>query len=343
MSIRAMVWAFEQELPCATKFVLVALADAADQDGKCWPSQAAIAKKCGLSRQHVNNIIGDLEVKGFVSHSNRRRDDGAVSSCEYSLNIPNAEKTFPDDKEIPGVVYLVASAGAIKIGITRDLKRRVDGMKGQSGESISIVKSWPMPMRLAREVERAAHDRFADERRHGEWFDITTEAAINYLSAAVSAVTTPMSTEATPLSTEATPPVSEADTPCQRGRHHEPKLEPEVIPPLNPPHRGESIKSDFDAWWQEYPRKVGKDAAERKYQRARKTVSAAVLLAGVRRYAAAVANTEREFIAHPATWLNAGRWQDDYGAAPAVATEGPTGPPPRPEDLWPELRADRTG
>ncbi len=84
---------------------------------------------------------------------------------------------------------------------------------------------------------------------------------------------------------------------------------------------GPATEDEFEAWWTLYPRKVGKDAAREKYRKARKRVSAEALVAGLRHYVASVSEKEREFIAHPATWLNQGRWQDeqvggDY--APAV-------------------------
>ncbi len=74
------------------------------------------------------------------------------------------------------------------------------------------------------------------------------------------------------------------------------------------------LESDFAAFWQAYPRRVAKLAAWRAYQRARRTVDAETILAGVRRYVEYVEQrgTEPEYIAHPATWLNAGRWDDEY-------------------------------
>lgn len=61
-----------------------------------------------------------------------------------------------------------------------------------------------------------------------------------------------------------------------------------------------------------YPRKVAPDAALRAIQRRlAEGIAAGTLLRAVTAYAAAVAGTEREFIPHPATWFNAGRYLDD--------------------------------
>jgi len=66
----------------------------------------------------------------------------------------------------------------------------------------------------------------------------------------------------------------------------------------------------FEAWWLEYPRKVGKGQARPAYKRALAKASAEVLLAASKRYAERVATTEPRFIAHPTTWLNGERWLD---------------------------------
>lgn len=65
-----------------------------------------------------------------------------------------------------------------------------------------------------------------------------------------------------------------------------------------------------------YPRLIGKQAAFRKLQAIQRSgkVRFADLMAGVERYRQAAAQTDPCYIAHPATWLSAGRWEDDPGA-----------------------------
>jgi len=73
--------------------------------------------------------------------------------------------------------------------------------------------------------------------------------------------------------------------------------------------------SAFDEWWKVYPRKVAKQDARKAYRAARKTASAERLLDGARRYRADTTRQD-QFTAYPASWLNAGRW-DDEGPAGA--------------------------
>ncbi len=87
VSIKALNWAFEQELPCATKFVLVALADSTNTDLECWPSQRTIAKRCGLTRQKVNVAIKDLADYQLISVEHRQAEGGGQVSNFYRLNL----------------------------------------------------------------------------------------------------------------------------------------------------------------------------------------------------------------------------------------------------------------
>lgn len=84
------------------------------------------------------------------------------------------------------------------------------------------------------------------------------------------------------------------------------------------------VDADFEEFYAAYPRHVGKEAARRAFVKAVKNkAKASDIVEGARRYAAATAaaGTETRFIAHPATWLNAGRWSDDMqDAAPVELT-----------------------
>ncbi len=97
-----------------------------------------------------------------------------------------------------------------------------------------------------------------------------------------------------------------------------------------------SLRSDFLAWYAAYPNKKSPQDAERAYLKARTKVSAAELLAGIERYRAG--KPDYAEWAHPATWLNKERWRDEYADTAAEHDDGPRGPPPKPEDLWPELK-----
>jgi hypothetical protein len=72
----------------------------------------------------------------------------------------------------------------------------------------------------------------------------------------------------------------------------------------------ESLVQDFEKFWFEYPNKRGKQAAEKAFVKALSNVDAATLIAGAKRYAGDPNLPDLKFVKHPATWLNAGCWDD---------------------------------
>lgn len=74
----------------------------------------------------------------------------------------------------------------------------------------------------------------------------------------------------------------------------------------------------FDAWWAKYPRRVGKLAAMKAYGKALTMATHEQLMAGVELYRDHLPD-EAQYIAHPATWLNQGRWLDEYEDAVTVS------------------------
>ncbi len=77
-----------------------------------------------------------------------------------------------------------------------------------------------------------------------------------------------------------------------------------------PPKGGDG----FDRFWQAYPRKTGKDAALRAWDKRKPDADlAARILAAVQAQCAWPQWTKDggQFIPHPATWLNQARWEDE--------------------------------
>jgi hypothetical protein len=78
--------------------------------------------------------------------------------------------------------------------------------------------------------------------------------------------------------------------------------------------------SDFDQFWQAYPRRIGKIAARKAFDKAIKNgATLTQILAGIGlylQYKPVYAD-----YCHPASWLNAGRWMDEWAEPikPAMA------------------------
>jgi hypothetical protein len=87
MSIKAMHWAWEQRLPPSLKLVLMALADAADDAGQCWPSLRTLAAKCCVSERTVQRVMKDFERMGLLLVTRRFTADGRQTSNAYRLDL----------------------------------------------------------------------------------------------------------------------------------------------------------------------------------------------------------------------------------------------------------------
>lgn len=77
----------------------------------------------------------------------------------------------------------------------------------------------------------------------------------------------------------------------------------------------------FDEFWSAYPRKVGKDAAAKAFAKRRVGVGLlAQMLAAisVQKTGDQWQRDGGQFIPHPATWLNEGRWQDETSCVETV-------------------------
>jgi hypothetical protein len=74
--------------------------------------------------------------------------------------------------------------------------------------------------------------------------------------------------------------------------------------------------TDFDAFWDVWPRKVAKQAAAKAYAKAVKHTAPDVIRDSARRQLAAWAKQGRtpEFVPHAASWLNGERWDDEVTA-----------------------------
>lgn len=99
---------------------------------------------------------------------------------------------------------------------------------------------------------------------------------------------------------------SERSTDVQQTLNHKDKDTDTYIPPKPPAAAGA-----FDKFWAAYPKKVGKDAARRRFASRKPNEQ---LLDDMLRAIAVQRESDqwkRGYVPNPATWLNEGRWQDE--------------------------------
>lgn len=69
----------------------------------------------------------------------------------------------------------------------------------------------------------------------------------------------------------------------------------------------------FGIFWAAYPRHIARAKARQSFEKAIAKVSASVIVEAAGRYRRHVGDSDPKFIAHPATWLNQERWDDELG------------------------------
>jgi hypothetical protein len=91
----------------------------------------------------------------------------------------------------------------------------------------------------------------------------------------------------------------------------------------DPTPTGADLADAFDRFWAAYPRKVAKEAARKAFAKAVEGVgNPDTLVAGAQRYAVERSGEPPKYTKHPATWLNAGCWEDELPGAPIIDQEG---------------------
>lgn len=80
---------------------------------------------------------------------------------------------------------------------------------------------------------------------------------------------------------------------------------------------------DFAEFYAAYPRKVGKGQARKAYAKALKITSHDEIMFGLSQQRPSMEAKEKQFIAHPATWLNGERWDDEIEQPDFAKGPGP--------------------
>jgi len=73
----------------------MALADAANDDGICWPSVSTVATKCCVSVRTVRRVMQKLVDRGLLLSEQRYRKDGSCSSNRYQLRLEAGDRLSP--------------------------------------------------------------------------------------------------------------------------------------------------------------------------------------------------------------------------------------------------------
>lgn len=97
------------DLPPTQKFVLISLADQANDDGVCWPGNASLAVRTGFSERAVRGALRWLEANGYITTVSRPgRTSNYIISEPGSRCRPAGGAEVKPRQQVPGR----AAAGA---------------------------------------------------------------------------------------------------------------------------------------------------------------------------------------------------------------------------------------
>src|SRR5215207_7364208 len=105
-----MTWAMRQTVGGATgKLILLALAEYADEHGRCFPGQDLIAARCELKARSVREWLSKLQKDGFLVRHERRLEGGYKTSDEIVLALESPAQDAAEISPAPGSPELDAA------------------------------------------------------------------------------------------------------------------------------------------------------------------------------------------------------------------------------------------
>lgn len=103
MSNEALTWAFKTQIKNpGAKFVLVSLANYADENNRCFPSRKHLCKMTGIAERTITEHLAFLEKEGLLKMVPRFIGGKGQTSSIYEVGAPLAESARPPSQNLLG-------------------------------------------------------------------------------------------------------------------------------------------------------------------------------------------------------------------------------------------------
>jgi hypothetical protein len=164
MSIKIMSLVWETDLSGSQKLVLLALADAANDEGYCWPSLNTIAKKVCLQKRYVVDIIKCLADKKYIVKKRR----GTTSTMYHVLPELVRRASLPSEAGITtaseaGITTLVRRA-SLKPSINHQLNHKEPALNiPEKLNTPEFCEAWSEWVEYRREIKHKITDSTANK------------------------------------------------------------------------------------------------------------------------------------------------------------------------------------
>src|SRR5680860_316399 len=142
MSVKQMSKVWSLDLPHNQLWVLMALADYADDDGYCWPSAPKLAHKTGYSERQIRRLVDGL-IEGGTIFQNQR--DGRSSETWLKLDNAPGKAAFTPDKMTGGKGASSINTPDIAMSPITISNQSVEPIKEPSEPSASVARRKEKP------------------------------------------------------------------------------------------------------------------------------------------------------------------------------------------------------
>jgi hypothetical protein len=95
MSYKILSPAWETNLSCPAKLVLISLADQANDEGYCWPSVQTLMKRTGLCERSIRGHLTDLENAGHLTRGFRNGHSTVYNVHPIAKDCTPAKNCIP--------------------------------------------------------------------------------------------------------------------------------------------------------------------------------------------------------------------------------------------------------
>ena len=158
MGLDSLAWAFRQELDePLQKLVLLALANAEPRDYPATYQLEELAADCCSSSSEVLDALDRLECEDKLTWGVRDLADGNI---EATFHMTSAQQRRGSDSPLDAIIYIfdggremLGGVEAAKLGISRDVDRRLEFSRQDSHDGITAFARWRAPMPKARHIE----------------------------------------------------------------------------------------------------------------------------------------------------------------------------------------------
>ena len=173
MTMKAMFWGFKLKgISSVVKLVAICLGDNAHDDVH---GEVSIPYICEFAGAEPEEILAALEELSESAGVTFERAAGLIRFW-LPIEIERPTPATPDRRQCS--IYVITSASATKVGISRDKVVRLQNLQSWVPEKLTLVWSTPGPQHAIKRIEAAVHTDLSEHRLFGEWFAVTPDAAI---------------------------------------------------------------------------------------------------------------------------------------------------------------------